>query len=218
MSTTGRTAAGKPVAKLDRKILLGALIAAKQTHAAPSWNLTWRLAGVKGPQAGWRMERLRARGYIEFTEQAGSLRVTPDGVQAAKTGIHPKPLSVEATDGGETRFTSGNPAHRVRVSEEGWCKMNARDRSFCSMVRAAGFTVLPAHSGKSARVRPKGSRKSCAILYFHQGHLGVVIRATGAALKVTEETFEQGVQMLKAANAAPVAAKPPKARKEAGQS
>ena len=202
MSTTGRTAAGKPVAKLDRKILLGALIAAKQTHAAPSWNLTWRLAGVKGPQAGWRMERLRARGYIEFTEQAGSLRVTPDGVQAAKTGLHPKPLlPVEATDGAETRFTSSNPAHRVRgrVSEEGWCNMNARDRSFCSMVRAAGFTVLPAPSGKSARVRPKGSKRSLAVLYFHQRHLGVVIRATGAALCVTEATLDAGVAMLREA-------------------
>jgi hypothetical protein len=213
MSTTSnaRVDGRKRLGANERRFLVAVALLHRESHQPPAWRAAWKRAGL-GANAYWVTEKASAHGYVVFTPGVPhTLRLTPAGVQAAETGVHrfapqrkhpQTPSSAlehragNATEAGQVRFTSNG-------SEElGGLVMNARDRSFAALIRAAGFTMLAAPSGKSARVRVKGQKKAIAVCYFHEPHIALVLKVDGRSTKVTTENLDAGVEMLRAAKEA----------------
>jgi hypothetical protein len=78
--------AGVSLGASQRRVLLLAELFRQRTGQPPSWSELRRPLGMEPVDFGRRMRALRDTGYVTFTDEPRSLRVTEKGIRAAVNG------------------------------------------------------------------------------------------------------------------------------------
>jgi DNA-binding MarR family transcriptional regulator len=72
--------------KVQRKILLAAELYRRQHGQSPTWAELRHMLGVDQSEIRGRIRSLERNGFVSFTTEPRSLRVTAEGLRAALNG------------------------------------------------------------------------------------------------------------------------------------